>query len=535
MGRGRGKGGKSGRGKGRGQSSEQSAAAKQHAAEINARRRAEGKETRSTGSITRSQRRAQAHHAAKSKSAPAPDRGRSRSPPAREAAPKPAAASSSYYEETDEEAQGPATQATAGEFLPAEAKAKAGTQPPEPSQPSVLPGTAQTTQALKKAKPEEPRSPAAKTSTKEELASSAQDGEAKASDLPGGSGELLPAAAASKEDSDRTRENQLAGSQGSGTGELLPGPAEDATKAASGPARAEAAKAAGADSDDDYTSESAEEIPTLQGTPLSTGARLWYPSQMPQSLKLIRNLKTGEILPVASELPKLGFGRTRAAYALPLEANFPQESVLKLCTLRQHRGKEADWSRFSSLVAPTYHQGEVAVDCGVEARYLHFSVQRRAKMAAAWITQYGANGALTHHFALYLLSTLLSLELRGAVLVDVGPSNLMISAIVAYPLAVYGDTAGWDVNSRAKHRGHGGFSNLFKEYPSTQEEIQRITVVAKQKSLREAFAMAANGCGRFGAHLVSQGIADLVHNSLELQAADLAPFPPDLKWTQLPE
>ena len=102
-------------------------AAKQHAAEINARRRAEGKETRSTGSIARSQRRAQAHHAAKSKSAPAPDRGRSRSL-VREAAPKPAAASSSY-EDTEEEA-------AAGEFLPAAPKAKAGAQLQEPSQPS---------------------------------------------------------------------------------------------------------------------------------------------------------------------------------------------------------------------------------------------------------------------------------------------------------------------------------------------------------------------------------------------------------------
>ena len=146
MGRGRGKGGKSRKGKGHGQSSEQSAAAKQHAAEINARRRAEGKETRSTGSIARSQRRAQAHHAAKSKAASAPDRGRSRSP-VREAAPKPAAASSSY-EDTEEEA-------AAGEFLPADPKAKAGAQLQEPSQPSVLPATAATAQALKKAKPEE--------------------------------------------------------------------------------------------------------------------------------------------------------------------------------------------------------------------------------------------------------------------------------------------------------------------------------------------------------------------------------------------
>ena len=205
---------------------------------------------------------------------------------------------------------------------------------------------------------------------------------------------------------------------------------------------------------------------------------MWTPSQFPQTLKLSRNLRTGELLPVEAELTKLGYGRTRAAYALPAEVhqNF-QESVLKL--IRQHRGKEPDWALHTPVVAPTYHQGQVAVDYGVEARYLHFSVQRRASMATAWIAQYGANVALTHHFALYLLSSLLSLELRGAVLVDVGPSNLMISAVVPYPLVVY--VAGWDVNSRAKHRGLGGFANLFREFPSTQEEIQRITVTAKHK------------------------------------------------------
>ena len=311
----------------------------------------------------------------------------------------------------------------------------------------------------------------------------------------------------------------------------------DEALALTAPGRTEAAKAGVAASDDEYTSESTQEVPKFQGTPLTTGVRLWYPSQMPHTLKLIRNLRTGELLPAAVELTKLGYGRTRAAYALPPEVhlNFPQESVLKLCTLRQHRGKEADWAHHSPLVAPTYHQGEVAVDYGVEARYLHFSVQLRAAMATAWIAQYGANGALTLHFALYMLATLFSLELRGVVLVDVGPSNLMISAVVAYPTAVYGDTAGWDVNPRARHRGHGGFANLFKEYPSALEEIQRITVAAKQQGLKEAFAMAANGCGRFGLHLVSQGLANLVSNSLELQAADLAPFPPDLKWTQIPE
>ena len=328
MGRGRGKGGKSGRGKGRGQSSEQSAAAKQHATEINARRRAEGRETRSTGSITRSQRRAQAHHAAKSKSAPAPDRGRSRSP-VREAAPKPAAASSSYYEETDEEAQGHATQATAGEYLLVGAKAKAGTQLQEPSQPSVLPATEKTAQAQKKAKPEEPRTPATKASTKEEQVSTAHKGEeAKDTELHGGTGEALPVATATKEESDRSRDDQPTGSQATGSGELLPGPSVDAAKTTTAPARAEAAKAEGAESDDEYTSESEEEIPTLQGTPLSTGARLWYPSQMPQTLKLIRHLKTGEILPVAAELPKLGFWpNARSLYALPLFAGECAETV----------------------------------------------------------------------------------------------------------------------------------------------------------------------------------------------------------------
>ena len=287
------------------------------------------------------QRRAQAHHAAKSKSAPAPDRGRSRSP-VREAAPKPAAASSSYYEDTDEEAPLPPTQSAAGEFLPAAPKVKAGAQLHEPSQPSVLPATEATAQAQKKAKPEEPRTPATKALTKEEPASTAREGEeAKETKLHGGTGEALPAATASKEESDRPREGQPVGSQVAGSGELLPGHTTDAAKTSTAPDRTETAKPEAAASDDEYTSESTEEIPTLQGTPLSTGARSWCRSQMPPTLKLIRSLKTDELLPVAAELNKLGFGRTRAAYALPPEVhqNFPQESVLKLCTLRQHRGK----------------------------------------------------------------------------------------------------------------------------------------------------------------------------------------------------
>ena len=471
MGRGRGKGGKSRKGKGHGQSSEQSAAAKQHAAEINARRRAEGKETRSTGSIARSQRRAQAHHAAKSKAAPGTDCG----------VPDP----------------------RSGRLPPSQQlrQAHTRTRKRRPWRVSFsLPGLRQrlghssksrlsprfSAQALKKAKPEEPRAPASRDSTKEEPASAANRcEEAEKTEVDCGTGEALPVAAATKEESVRLRDDQPAGSQEAGPGELLPGHAVDEARALTAPARTEAATAGVAVSDDEYTSESTEEVPTLQGTPLTMGVRLWYPSQMPHTLKLIRNLRTGELLPAAVELSKLGYGRTRAAYTLPPEVhlNFPQESVLKLCTLKQHRGKEADWARHSPLVAPTYHQGEVAVDYGVEARYLHFSIQLRAAMASAWIAQYGANGALTLHFALYMLATLFSLELRGAVLVDVGPSNLMISAVVAYPTAVYGDTAGWDVNPRARHRGHGGFANLFKEYPSALEEIQRITSRASKRHL----------------------------------------------------
>ena len=41
--------------------------------------------------------------------------------------------------------------------------------------------------------------------------------------------------------------------------------------------------------------------------------------------------------------------------------------------------------------------------------------------------------SLTHDLALYALSTLLALELRGAVLCDVGPSNLMVRAPIPYP------------------------------------------------------------------------------------------------------
>ena len=63
-----------------------------------------------------------------------------------------------------------------------------------------------------------------------------------------GTGEALPVATATKEESDRPRDDQPTGSQATGSGELLPGPSVGE----------------GAESDDEYTSESEEEIPTLQ-------------------------------------------------------------------------------------------------------------------------------------------------------------------------------------------------------------------------------------------------------------------------------
>ena len=379
MGRGRGKGGKAQKGKAQSMSRGHSDAARQHAQEINAKRRADGKDTRSTASISRSLRRAQEHHAAKAKAqvAPEPARARSRSP-ARTAKAKAAPESSSYYEETDAEPPQPSAPAAAGELLPASGKATVKEPRAEPSQPSVLPKAGETLPAQKKAKPEEPR------------VAEEENRPAK--------GEPLPKA-------EHADEGQASGSQ-AGTGEALP-VTSSTPKAKTEPAKAE----------------QAEEVPALQGTPLSTGARMWTPSQFPQTLKLIKDLRTGEMLPVEAQLTKLGYGRTRAVYVLPAEVHqsFPQDSVLKLCMLRQHHGKEFEWGLHSSLVAPTYDKGQVSVDLGVQARYVHYSVQKRATMTTAWLAQFGSNVLRTHDLALYLLASLLALELRGAVLRDVGP------------------------------------------------------------------------------------------------------------------
>ena len=127
----------------------------------------------------------------------------------------------------------------------------------------------------------------------------------------------------------------------------------------------------------------------------------------------------------------------------------------------QHHGTEFKWGQHSGLVASTYLKGQISVDFGVQARYVHFSVQKRATLATAWVAQFGSNQTLTHDLAL-LLSTLLTLELRGAVLCDVGPSNMMVRALVSHPQVIFENVAGWSIHHKTRHRGVGVFENKFE-------------------------------------------------------------------------
>ena len=155
-------------------------------------------------------------------------------------------------------------------------------------------------------------------------------------------------------------------------------------------------------------------------------------------------------------------------------------------------------------------------------------MQRKATLASNWVAQFGGNVSLTHDLALYALSTLLALELRGAVLCDVGPSNLMVRAPIPYPQMTYGDVAGWSVHHKIRHRGVGNFESVFRSFPVIQTELAQVLSEAKQQGLKAAFKTAANRCGRFGALLVSEGLA-------VMEAANLPPFPLDLAWAELPE
>ena len=217
--------------------------------------------------------------------------------------------------------------------------------------------------------------------------------------------------------------------------------------------------------EDEYTSESTEEVPALRGEPLTKGVRMWTPSQFPLVMTLCKDLKSGEFLPEEVQVERLGYGRTRTVY---------------------------------SLVATTILKGQVSLDFGQEAKFVHFSIQKRAVMVMDWLAQWGNNPSLVRDMAHYLLATLFSLELRGAILCDIGPTNAMVRTKDPYARAVFGDVAGWSLHRKLRHRGVGGFLNIFQAYPAVQAELERILAVAKQTGLQPAFKLAANNCGRFG-------------------------------------
>ena len=264
---------------------------------------------------------------------------------------------------------------------------------------------------------------------------------------------------------------------------------------------------------------------------------MWTPSQFPLTVKLCINLNTGELLPEEVQLERLGYGRTRAVYSMPSAGPYSKygDCVLKLCVARQSHGKEAEWGRQCSLAAATVHTGRLILDLGQENKELYFNVQKRAVMVQDWLARWKNNPTLVSDMAMYLLATLLSLELRGVVLCDVGPTNAMVRSLDPYARVVFGDVAGWSLHKKPRHRGVGGFVNIFRGSPPVQAEVERILTAAKQTSLQAAFKLAANNCGRFGAFLADEGQAVLEPNSQTLAPNDLPSFPQELNWEELPE
>ena len=256
-------------------------------------------------------------------------------------------------------------------------------------------------------------------------------------------GESLPKA-------ERPAPDETQGDQVARTGESLPVPSQTSgPMEGAAPTENKASGDQGARAGESlpvYTSDSTEEVPALKGTPLSQSARMWTPSQFPLTMALCKDLRTGEFLPEEVQV-----------YSLPAtgQLSHPEDYVLKLCMVRQHQGKEFEWGSRCNLVAATFLKGQVSVDFGEQARFVHFSVQKRAVMVSDWLARWGSNPPLVRDMAHYLLATLLSLELRGAVLCDVGPSNAMVRANVPYAQAIYGDVAGWSIHKKLRHRGVG--------------------------------------------------------------------------------
>ena len=55
-------------------------------------------------------------------------------------------------------------------------------------------------------------------------------------------------------------------------------------------------------------------------------------------------------------------------------------------------------------MATTILKGQVSLDFGQEAKFVHFSIQKRAVMVMDWLAQWGNNPSLVRDMAHYLLA-----------------------------------------------------------------------------------------------------------------------------------
>ena len=137
--------------------------------------------------------------------------------------------------------------------------------------------------------------------------------------------------------------------------------------------------------------------------------------------------------------------------------------------------REAEWGSHCNLVATTILKGQVSLDFWTESQVCTLQHLKRAVMVKDWLAQWSNNPSLARDMAHYLLATLFSLELRGAILwCDTGPTNAMVRTKDPYARAVFGDAAGWSLHRKLRRRGVGEFLNIFQAHPAVQAELERI-------------------------------------------------------------
>ena len=315
-----------------------------HAQQVNARWKAEGKDARSTASISRSQRRAQQHHLAKAKAKPEAEssRARSRSPLAAAQlqrlpkGPGPGGAGA----RDDPLVQKLQVRFSLSKNIRGSVQQRLTRCRSRASFSPRLDALKMTRyRAANPSLPAQRKATASEPSRKRAMAEhgkleSAQDAEGDVTPLS----ELGQAVKAPPVEPAHATTAERTDAATASTNTAVAGP-QPKTSAAGIPPGGPA----GVD-EDEYTSESTEEVPALRGEPL-TGVRMWTPSQFPLVMTLCKDLKSGEFLPEEVQVERLGYGRTRAVYSLPSIGPYSHygDCVLKLCLVRQHHGKEAEW------------------------------------------------------------------------------------------------------------------------------------------------------------------------------------------------